>query len=82
MEHGAHNIMIVAGEYRDTSSRLPIPNTNRLIVRCAQYPWILMMEKCCTDIVQMSKQCEYAAAFFVVPELPNNVKWVQLIKDY
>lgn len=61
--------MIVAGQHRNASARLPIPDANGLIVGGAQNPRIFVMEECRSDVIQMTEQCEDAAAFFVIPEL-------------
>jgi hypothetical protein len=49
--------MIMAGKNGKTVTRLPIPNTNRLVVRAAENPrQIVRMEFYRPDIVQMTAE--------------------------
>lgn len=69
MEQGAHHVMIVTRENRDTSSGLPIPDPDGLIVGSRQDPGIFMVEHRGTYVVQMSQEMEQTAFELVVPHL-------------
>lgn len=61
--------MIVSGENGDTSSRLPVPNANRLIVAGAHDPRVLVMELYGANVIEVSKESEQAPVKLVVPDL-------------
>ena len=59
--------MIVAGQNANTTSWLPIPNSNGLIVWGRQNPRILTMEFNGSDVVKMASEREQATFLFVIP---------------
>lgn len=69
MKLGTHDIVVMASQYRHASSALPVPDSNSLIIRGAQNPWIFMMEDGGPNVVHVARQCELTAAQLVVPDL-------------
>lgn len=67
MELCAHHVMVVACENANASARLPVPDTNGLIVRGTQHPRIFVMENSCANVVQVPKQREDASLLLIVP---------------
>lgn len=66
---GTHDIVVMASQNRYTSSALPVPDSNSLIIRGAQNPWVFVMEDCGTNVVHVARQCELTATQLVVPDL-------------
>lgn len=67
MKLGAHYVVSMSCKDRDTLSRLPVPNTNSLVIRSAQNPRVFVVELDWPDVIQVSRQCEQAPPLFVVP---------------
>ena len=68
MELGAHDVVVVASQDADAVSRLPVPDADGLIVRGADNPRILVVEKRGAYVVQMAEEREQALALLVVPD--------------
>lgn len=68
MEHGTHDIVVMAGQHTDASTRLPVPHANGLIIAGTDDPGILCVELHCSDIVQVAQQREQTASQLVVPD--------------
>lgn len=70
MKGGAHDIMIVSRQDRETSATGIVPETERLIVRRGEQPGKLSgMELYSANVIQMAEQRKEAAAQLVVPDL-------------
>lgn len=69
MELGTHNVVVVASEDANAGAALPVPDADGLVVRGAQDPWILVVEECCADVIQVPQQSEDAAFLLVIPHL-------------
>jgi hypothetical protein len=69
VELGAHDVVVVTGEDADAGAALPVPHADRLVVRGAQHPRVLVVEEGGAHIVQVSHQREQALALLVVPHL-------------
>ena len=54
MELSTHHVVVVAGQYRNTGATLPVPNTDGLVIRCTDNPWVFVMEEHGTHIIQMT----------------------------
>lgn len=54
VELGTHYVMIMPGQYADTSATLPVPDPYGLVVRRAEDPGILLMEHRGPDVVQVT----------------------------
>lgn len=53
VELGAHDVVVVPGKDGDTSSRLPVPNPDSLVVGGRDDPRVFPMEENSSDIVQI-----------------------------
>lgn len=62
-----HDVVIVAGEDRDTGPRLPVPNPNSLVVRRGEDPRVGVVEEDGAHVVQVAVEGEQAATRLVVP---------------
>ena len=51
----AHNIMVMSSKNWYTTSTLPIPNSDSLIIRARKNPRMLLMKAYCSNIVQMTQ---------------------------
>ena len=69
MEMGTHDIMVVACEHCNTTSGLPIPDADRLIIGGTQDPRIFIMKLHRSDVIQMAQQGEDTPPQLVVPDL-------------
>ena len=69
MELSTVDIVVVSGEDGDTTPGLPVPDTDGLIVGTTNDPWILVVEKHCAHIIQVSSESELASTSLVVPHL-------------
>lgn len=78
MELCTHHIMVVTGENANASARLPVPDSDGLIVRCAENPWIFVVKEGSTDVVEMAKQGENAPLLLIVPDLTKLIKFIIL----
>mmetsp|Transcript_35164 Transcript_35164/g.101267 ORF Transcript_35164/g.101267 Transcript_35164/m.101267 type:complete len:220 (-) Transcript_35164:378-1037(-) len=54
MEVRAHHVVVVTREHRDARARLPVPNPDGLVVRCAENPRVLVVELHCADVVEVA----------------------------
>ncbi|KAJ0614889.1 hypothetical protein HanPSC8_Chr02g0059031 [Helianthus annuus] len=59
--------MIVSGQNRNASTRLPVPDTDSLIITSANDPRILMMKLNGPDIIEMAEKSKQTAMKLVVP---------------
>ena len=62
MELRTHDVVVGTSEDSDAFARLPIPNTEGLVIRGTDDPWILMVELNSTNLIQMIKQCKDTTA--------------------
>jgi len=69
MEQRTHDIVIVSGQNGDASARLPVPDSNGLVVASADDPGILVVELHGADVVEVAEEREEAAVELVVPHL-------------
>jgi hypothetical protein len=60
--------MVVSSQNRDTSSVLPVPDPDSLVVRGADHPSEFKMELYSSDVVQMAFKGVQAFFLFEVPE--------------
>lgn len=61
--------MSVSSQHRNALSRLPVPNSDRVIVRSRDNPRILSVEFDSANVVQVIAQSEDASLLLVVPNL-------------
>ena len=69
MEWGTHHIVVVPNQNRDTSSRLPVPYSDCLIITCTNNPWILVVKLNSTNVIKMPKQGKQTPMQLVIPNL-------------
>lgn len=74
--------MIMAGQDSDGISRLPIPDTNCLIIGGRNNPWVTAMEESCSNIIQVTKQSECAFPLLVIPDLQPFFIFVYYLSPY
>lgn len=68
MELSAHDVVVVTSEDGNASTTLPVPDSNRLIIRGRQDPRLLVMEVDCSNIVEMAIEGVVASPRLVVPD--------------
>lgn len=68
MELCAHDIVVMTGQDSDTVTRLPVPDTDGLIVGTTEDPWVFVVEVDSTNVIQVSCECELTATRLVVPD--------------
>lgn len=68
MKSGAHHVVIVTSEYRDTLATIPVPYTDGLVVRSRADPWAFIVEVDSPNVIKVTKQCEDTSLEFVVPD--------------
>lgn len=61
--------MIMTSEDRDALTRLPIPDSDGLIVGGRENPRMLAMKRDRSNVIQMTMQGEQTSPLFVVPDL-------------
>lgn len=59
--------MRMAGYYIDTIPALIIPYSHGLIIRGRQNPRQLVVEECCSDVIDMAFKHKQTSFLFVVP---------------
>ena len=69
MEGSTHDIMIMPCQHRHAGARLPVPDTDRLVIASTDDPWMLVVELDRADVVKVPMESEEAAVRLVVPHL-------------
>jgi len=69
MELSTHDIVVMSGEDGDTVSRLPVPDTDGLIVGTTKDPWIFVVKVNGANVIQVSCESELTTTRLVVPDL-------------
>lgn len=59
--------MVVTREHANTSAALPVPYSNRLVVRSGDDPRVLVVEHRGADVVEVAEEGEDASLLLVVP---------------
>ena len=69
MESSAHDVVVVTSEHGDGVSALPVPDSNRLIIRSRDDPRVLGVELHRANVVQVPQEREQATPKLVAPHL-------------
>ena len=65
----------------NAGAALPVPDSDCLIIRTANNPWVLIVEECRSDVVEMPQHGEETLSLLVVPHLWRRkyVKYLTMI---
>lgn len=55
MEHGAHDVVHVASQDADAGATLPVPDADRLVIRCGHDQRVLVVEESGANIIQVAE---------------------------
>jgi len=61
--------VIMPCQHRHAGARLPVPDTDCLVIASTDDPWMLVVELDCADVVKVAMESEEAAVRLVVPHL-------------
>lgn len=73
---------------RNAIARLPVPDTNGLIIRGAHNPRILVVKERCSNVIQMTEQREKTLSLLIVPDFDfvvvttRHKQWLLTMKRY
>lgn len=58
----SHDVVVVSSQDGDARPRLPVPNSDGLIVRCGDDPWVFTVEEDSPNVVQICERSMSRAA--------------------